>query len=362
MNTRLLFFLLLLLGLFLAFRPARAQNRTTINTLPAVGNLTDSDVTVVVQGNATKSATIGQIRSLSANQTRAALSGGNGTLNLSGYTLTLPPDLSITGNLTANGTVTFPGDVTMSGNVSLNLPSSLTVQRLNIGNGTMGWRYNAQGTGQMELVFPGGTAAWYETGAPSAPFMYFAGTIQADQIVGNINAVTLNGESLTGVIPTGVIASSLGEIGNWLAGQTFAGVIGVTYGLKGQFYEPQPGSSYYYPALFVIDGGADLNRLESRYRSRAQMLADLMPSATASLDWPSISAGADSSLTITVTGADPTNTPTVRLGWSAALPAGVVVKQARVSASNTVTITLTNISGSPVDPSAVTVRAAISPY
>lgn len=81
--------------------------------------------------------------------------------------------------------------------------------------------------------------------------------------------------------------------------------------------------------------------------------------ATATIDWPSIPAVSDSTMTITVTGAATANTPAVVLGWSADLPEGVSVKQARVTSANTVSITLVNVSGGALDPASMTVRATI---
>jgi len=73
---------------------------------------------------------------------------------------------------------TIAGDKTFTGNN--------TFSRVNIGTGDYGWRYNPASGGQMELVFPGGTAAFYQTGSPAAPYMYFPGTIQADMMVGEV--------------------------------------------------------------------------------------------------------------------------------------------------------------------------------
>jgi hypothetical protein len=85
-------------------------------------------------------------------------------------------------------------------------------------------------------------------------------------------------------------------------------------------------------------------------------------SASASLDYSSISAGAEATLTITVTGAVTTNTPTVALGWSAALPDGIVVKQAWVSAADTVSVRVANVTAGSIDPSAVTCRATVTNF
>ncbi len=82
-------------------------------------------------------------------------------------------------------------------------------------------------------------------------------------------------------------------------------------------------------------------------------------SNTASLDFSSIAANSEATLTITVPGAVAANTPSVSLGWSAALPDGIVIKQTWVSATSTVSIRARNTSGSAIDPAAVTCRATV---
>lgn len=84
-----------------------------------------------------------------------------------------------------------------------------------------------------------------------------------------------------------------------------------------------------------------------------------MLSNSASLDYASIGANAEATLTLTVTGAVTTNTPSVSLGWSAALPDGIVVKQAWVSAANTVSVRVRNATAGAIDPAAVTCRATV---
>lgn len=74
-------------------------------------------------------------------------------------------------------------------------------------------------------------------------------------------------------------------------------------------------------------------------------------SATASLDFGSISAASQASLTITVTGAAVGDEVIMALP---AAPAAGIVFNAFVSAANTVTIRASNITASPVDPVAAT--------
>lgn len=74
-------------------------------------------------------------------------------------------------------------------------------------------------------------------------------------------------------------------------------------------------------------------------------------SATASLDFGSISAASQANLTITVTGAAVGDEVVMALP---AAPAAGIVFNAFVSAANTVTIRASNITASPVDPGAAT--------
>lgn len=83
-------------------------------------------------------------------------------------------------------------------------------------------------------------------------------------------------------------------------------------------------------------------------------------SATASLSFSALTL-AESTQTITVTGAVAAQNPSVTLGWSAALPAGLLVKQAWVSADNTVSITLYNTTVSTLSPT-ITCRATVEQF
>jgi hypothetical protein len=87
--------------------------------------------------------------------------------------------------------------------------------------------------------------------------------------------------------------------------------------------------------------------------------ADLIASNTATLDFGSIAAAASADLTITVTGASTGDS--VSLGLPAAPTAGIIF-QGFVSASNTVTVRATNITGSPVDPASATYRATVTSF
>ncbi len=78
---------------------------------------------------------------------------------------------------------------------------------------------------------------------------------------------------------------------------------------------------------------------------------------SASLDFSSIAAASSAELTITVNGA--TIGQTVKLGLPATIPAGLLF-DARVTASDTVTVRATNITASAIDPSALTINVKVS--
>lgn len=76
-----------------------------------------------------------------------------------------------------------------------------------------------------------------------------------------------------------------------------------------------------------------------------------------------MAAGAEDTQTVTVTGCRTTNTgASVDLGWSAALESGIVIKQSRVSAANTVSITARNTTAGTVDPAVLTCRVTVTQF
>jgi hypothetical protein len=85
-------------------------------------------------------------------------------------------------------------------------------------------------------------------------------------------------------------------------------------------------------------------------------------SGSGSLNYGSIAAGGEETLTVTVTGAATTGTPSVQLGWSAALEDGIVVKQAWVSGADTVSVRVRNTTAGAIDPAAVTCRATVMAF
>ena len=112
-----------------------------------------------------------------------------------------------------------------------------------------------------------------------------------------------------------------------MAQTTFSGPVGSQNGFNVPSIDPNTGT---------VTLGASITKIRT---------------ASASLNFPSISAASQADLTITVTGA--ATNDEVALGLPAAPTAGIVFN-AFVSSTNTVTIRATNVTASPIDPAAAT--------
>lgn len=102
------------------------------------------------------------------------------------------------------------------------------------------------------------------------------------------------------------------------------------------------------------------NNLEFTETSTPYIIAKTL-TATASLDFPSVSAGGTQTLTITVTGASDGDIALVSIP-NAAKSAGLIFGTAWVSAADTVSIEVYNSTGSPIDPASATFRASVIKY
>jgi hypothetical protein len=80
------------------------------------------------------------------------------------------------------------------------------------------------------------------------------------------------------------------------------------------------------------------------------------------IDYGTASANSIQTTNIYVAGAVTTGTPTVSVGWGAALPTGIVLAQARVTAADTVTITLRNVTGSDITIGTIGTRVEVHQY
>lgn len=112
-----------------------------------------------------------------------------------------------------------------------------------------------------------------------------------------------------------------------MAQTTFSGPVGSQNGFNVPSIDPNTGT---------VTPGAAITKIRT---------------ASASLNFPSISAVSQADLTITVTGAAVNDEVVVGLP---AAPAAGIVFNAFVSATNTVTIRATNVTAAPVDPAAAT--------
>jgi hypothetical protein len=98
---------------------------------------------------------------------------------------------------------------------------------------------------------------------------------------------------------------------------------------------------------------ASIDTINSKIGSLSQTLT-----TTATLDFPSISGNSNQALTVTVTGAAVNDEVTMGLP---ALASGLIAN-AWVSAANTVTVRLSNVTGSPIDPASQTYRIVVRKY
>ena len=255
---------------------------------------------------------------------------------------------------------TFSGTIVNGTTTSLTLTSgTLTIMS---GTNRFGLRTDSGNGGQVLLDFPGGSMAFYSTGG--SPYVYLAGTVQADYLIGNITGLTINSSGLTGVIPSGVIAGSLPQ---WLqsGSSNMSDNASVAWPVKPIGLMPPVGTVNTTTSYFLRLDASTINTAIGGtalvVAPQAQWIAAPIV-ASASLDYPSIAANSEATLTITATGAVVANNPTVSLGWSAALPDGVVVKQAWVSSNNTISIRVRNTTGSAIDPSAVTCKVIVQDF
>ena len=87
--------------------------------------------------------------------------------------------------------------------------------------GQYGWSYNPEGTGQLEIEFPGGTAAMYSTDPGGVPVLNWPGKIIADEMdVGGLTASVL--EAINANIDTLEVQAQMPEQTKWSEGLEYA--------------------------------------------------------------------------------------------------------------------------------------------
>ena len=227
-------------------------------------------------------------------------------------------------------------NITLTGTTTLGKSGTLATYQI----------YQDPINGNLVIAVPQGALSIYTDGS-GYPVMVWNGSIQANDFAGNINASgAIDASNIaTGTVNTSRLPWPVGMFVN--SPGSNSGIPNVPVNVP-YFYEwINPGDS---------SGGSQI----INYRTASQIKTDMsMLTASASITWPALSATSTSTQTITVTGADPAVTPSVHLGWSAALATGLECAQAWVSATNVVSISLRNNTGSTITPGAVTVRATV---
>ena len=179
---------------------------------------------------------------------------------------------------------------------------------------------------------------------------------------GTITAATLTGDALTirgatgGVYNTNT-GGNLQLYGDGFCQVATGGYLGSGFNLPGgngtvaEIYHLRGSLQIYATGGVLIGNG-----------SGAGTYIQNIYSASASINFASTSAQTtNSGNTITVTGVTTTNTPSVEIGLSGALPTGCSVRGI-VTSNNTVTLYLDNASASPQDPGALTIRATVTGF
>lgn len=229
----------------------------------------------------------------------------------------------------AAGSVGMTSSLTIS--VAGNNPTQFTLTNPDATvNGVWNWKIGGPGQNDGDLkLLVGATqlARYSDTGVilPTGKSLYLntAGSIGAET---NGNTVIyLNGSS------------------QWIISANTTLTLGVQFNTSIEI--TAAGVSVQVP-LTIGSGGAPISRV---------------PSATAPLDFPSVAAGGQQELTIAVTGATTDGKCSVELGPPAGIVAGLVWG-GRVSAADTVTVRVSNITGSPIDPASATWRATVTKF
>jgi hypothetical protein len=239
------------------------------------------------------------------------------------------------------------------------LPAYANEATISVETAGMGW----DELGRFTLQTPVGAFQVYSVGSPAVPTLYWPGTIVSNKSESLATTTTLPASNITAGlgnegIPLPVMRNSfMPPFDRLQAGSAYAGTNGIPYVMDTDYLgnETEPTVGVYWAQVNVVAGGTSAyNEMRGRYRTQAQALTDLgRLTATASLDFPSIAAGAQADLTISLSGVVVGDS--ISLGPPAAPAAGLMF-YAFVSAANTVTVRAANISAAPVDAAAATFR------
>ncbi len=278
----------------------------------------------------------------------------------------------------------FKGPTTLAGNVLYTLPvadgTAGQVLKTN-GSGVLAWintagagdalvasplsQFAATTSAQMRSVISDetGTGALFfaggNFGAATGASLTLAGALVAgDTQVGNLRAADCILEdidaqtiALTGASTFGSAASTINAAGEYILGSVIS-------------LEADGAASFATGAAYFTAAG-HLSCTEAAAGTLivgAGTTVSKILSATGAIDFASMLTGAEDTKTVTVTGVSTAGTPSVQLGWSTSLEAGIVVEQAWVSGADTVSIRVRNASAGTINPALLTVRATVTSF
>lgn len=182
---------------------------------------------------------------------------------------------------------TDAGTFTTAGTAPAWLLPTFTASTIATNQNGLGWDEN----GRVTLQTPVGALQFYTTGSPSEAVIYWPGriitsAIDASSITGGISAANIVAPLGVETINADIISRSLvPPLDKWQQGESYAGTAGLPYVVDTDYnpgfnqYEPTVG--VYFPQAVVTAGGtSQINQLSGRYRTVAQVKADLAIAAT----------------------------------------------------------------------------------
>ena len=245
------------------------------------------------------------------------------------------------GGQTIAGTLTTTGQIRSSANGAASTPATyLTGTWFSGGTGTT--------TKPQLLIEPTGTTStgWNTNGSA-------IGVNAASGFLGALIDAKINNSTLFSVSYRGVVS---GSGFTCASGWVYATVGNAFYDSSGTLQRFRIGGTTYFTiATTGVDVVGNLTASGTVRVGGGTVVTNIL-SATATLDFPSISSNDTHTLTITVTGAVAGDS--VFLGVPAGLNAGLIFC-ASVTAADTVTVRMHNSSGGSVDPASGTFRATV---
>jgi hypothetical protein len=215
-------------------------------------------------------------------------------------TATKAVNKTVTGNaLTEDLTVPSGRTLTVATGGTATAPAwflnTFTASTISTGQNGLGWDEN----GRVTLQTPVGALQFYSTGSPSESVIYWPGRIVTNildvgTVTGSILASNITAPTGFETINTGIIARSLlSPMTEWMGLQEYAGANGIPYvaDAQGTGGSLEATDGVYFPQAVVTGQNTSTSDYQGRYRTAAQVRADLSVAEVVAAPPTSTSAG-----------------------------------------------------------------------